>query len=75
MLVVTAVEPNLRFAWRDLGQGFHATIRLETAAEGMTRATVVLEVSPWRLVTEGLRPAPRQALARLHALCQTAATL
>ena len=75
MLVVTAVEPNLRFAWRDLGQGFHTTIRLETAAEGMTRATVVLEAPPWRLVTEGLRPAPRQALARLHALCQTAATL
>jgi uncharacterized protein YndB with AHSA1/START domain len=75
LIVVTAVEPKLRLAWRDLGQRFDATIRLETAAEGRTRAIVVLEASWWRLVTEGLRAAPRQALARLHALCQTAATL
>jgi hypothetical protein len=26
-------------------------------------------------VAEGLRSSPRQALARLHALCQTAASL
>ena len=52
-----------------------AEIRLEPAPDGHTRATVTIEASPWRLVAEGLRPVPRQALARLHALCQTAADL
>jgi uncharacterized protein YndB with AHSA1/START domain len=72
LIVVTAVEPGLRFAWRDLQQAFVAEILLEPAAGGHTRATLTLQASWWRLVAEGLRPAPRQALARLHALCQTA---
>ena len=48
---------------------------LEPAPEGNTRATLVLEAPWWRIVAEGLRSTPRQALARLHALCQTAASL
>lgn len=75
LIVVTAVEPGLRFAWRDVQQSFAAEILLEPAAGGHTRATLTLQASWWRLVAEGLRPAPRQALARLHALCQTAAGL
>jgi hypothetical protein len=75
MIVITKVEPGLRLAWHDLQQHFDADIRLEPAPEGNTRATLVLEASPWRLVAEGLRSTPRQALARLHALCQTAASL
>ena len=75
MLVITKVEPELRFAWHDLQQDFEAEIRLEPAPEGHTRATLVVEASAWRIVAEGLRPTPRQALARLHALCQTAASL
>ena len=75
MIVVAAVDPPFRFGWRDLQQGFAAEIRLEPAAEGHTRATLTIDASPWRLVAEGLRPTPRQALARLHALCQTAASL
>jgi uncharacterized protein YndB with AHSA1/START domain len=75
LIVVTAVEPPLRFGWHDLEQGFDAEIRLEPARDGHTRATLSIEASPWRLVAEGLRPVPRQALARLHALCQTAADL
>ena len=75
LIVVAAVEPGLRFAWRDLQQAFAAEILLEPAAGGRTRATLTLQASWWRLVAEGLRAAPRQALARLHALCQTAAGL
>jgi hypothetical protein len=72
---VTAIEPSIRFAWQDVQQHFDAEIRLEPAHEGHTRARLTIQASPWRLVAEGLRPTPRQALARLHALCQTAATL
>ena len=75
LIVVTAIEPVLRFAWHDLQQHFDAEIRLEPARDGNTRATLTIRASPWRLVAEGLRPTPRQALARLHALCQTAASL
>jgi len=75
MIVVTAVEPPARFGWHDLQQRFDAEIRLEPAPDGHTRATLTIEASPLRIVAEGLRPTPRQALARLHALCQTAASL
>jgi uncharacterized protein YndB with AHSA1/START domain len=75
MVVISTVEPGLRLGWRDLQQGFVADIRLEPAPGGNTRATLVLEAPWWRVVAEGLRSAPRQALARLHALCQTAASL
>jgi len=75
LIVVTTVEPGLRFGWRDLQQAFEADLRLEPAGSGHTRATLALEAPWWRLVAEGLRPTPRQALARLHALCQTAANL
>ncbi len=75
LVVVTAVEPPIRFGWRDLQQGFVAEIRLEPAPAGHTRATLTVEAPWWRLVVEELRPTPRRALARLRALCQTAATL
>jgi uncharacterized protein YndB with AHSA1/START domain len=75
LIVLHEVEPPLRFGWHDLQQRFDAQIRLEPAPGGHTRATLTIEASPWRLVAEGLRPVPRQALARLHALCQTAASL
>ena len=75
MIVVTAVEPPLQLAWRDLQQRFDAEILLEPASGGQTLATLTVEAPVWRLVAEGLRPTPRQALARLHALCQTAADL
>jgi uncharacterized protein YndB with AHSA1/START domain len=75
LIVVTTVEPPLRFGWHDLEQSFDAEIRLEPGPGGHTRATLTIDASPWRLVAEGLRPTPRLALARLHALCQTAASL
>jgi uncharacterized protein YndB with AHSA1/START domain len=75
MVVITAVEPDFRLAWRDVQQQFTAELLLEPAADGRTRATLSVESTGWRAVAEGLRPLPRQALARLHALCQTAANL
>ena len=75
VVVITAVEPERRLVWRDIQQQFTAEILLEPGTDGRTRATLTIEASPWRAVLEGLRPLPRKALARLHALCQTAATL
>jgi uncharacterized protein YndB with AHSA1/START domain len=75
LIVVTAVDPPVRLAWRDLQQRFDAEIRLEPAPEGHTRASLAIDAPWWRLVAEGLQSTPRQALARLHALCQTAASL
>jgi hypothetical protein len=75
LIVITAVEPERRLAWEDLQQRFAADLRLELAPGGNTRALLAVEAPAWRAVAEGLRPLPRKALARLHALCQTAATL
>jgi uncharacterized protein YndB with AHSA1/START domain len=75
LIVITAVEPERRLGWRDIQQGFSADLQLEPAPDGHTRATLLVEAATWRLLLEGLRPLPRQALARLHALCQTAASL
>jgi uncharacterized protein YndB with AHSA1/START domain len=74
-LVITAVEPEHRFAWHDVQQRFTAELLLEPATDGMTRATLTIDSAGLRAVAEGLRPLPKHALARLHALCQTAATL
>jgi uncharacterized protein YndB with AHSA1/START domain len=75
IVVITAVEPEFRLAWHDVQQEFTAELRLEPAVDGMTRATLSVDSPGWRAVLEGLRPLPRQALARLHNLCQTAASL
>jgi uncharacterized protein YndB with AHSA1/START domain len=74
LISITAVEPNHRFAWHDVQQQFTATVDLE-GDNGQTRARVTAEASWWRLLVEGLRLAPEEALSRLHALCQTAAGL
>ena len=75
LIVLTAVEPEQRLAWHDVQQQFTAEIRLEPSADWKTRATLTIDAPTWRAVAEGLRPLPRKALGRLHALCQTAATL
>jgi hypothetical protein len=72
--VIEAVDPTLSLAWRDQEQRFRAEISLATA-DGETEARLTLEAPWWRTFTEGLRRAPEQALARLHALCQTADSL
>jgi uncharacterized protein YndB with AHSA1/START domain len=74
LVSITAVEPNRRLAWLDVQQRFTATVALE-GDNGQTRARVTVEAPGWRILAEGLRLAPQEALSRLHALCQTAAGL
>jgi hypothetical protein len=74
MIVIESVEPTLDLAWRDLEQSFRAEIAIANA-DGETDAKLSLDAPWWRLFAEGLRAAPEQALARLHALCQTADSL
>ena len=72
MLLIRDVEPPARISWHLTGDRLDAELRLEQVAPGRTRATLSVE-SPWLL---GLRRTlPRDALSRLHALCQTAAEL
>ena len=73
LIVVSLVDPGRALAWRDLEQEF--TGRIELTPGTATAAVVSLEAAWWRIAAEGLRPLPRRALARLQALCQTAATL
>jgi uncharacterized protein YndB with AHSA1/START domain len=74
LIVIESVEPTLALAWRDLQQHFRAEVAV-TSVDGETEARVTLEASWSRVQVEGLRRAPEQALARLHALCQTADSL
>ena len=72
LLVVVAVEPPHRFRFQLLDDRLEAELVL--AARGPDRTLASLAVGgPW---WTGLRSSlPRRALARLHALCQFAATL
>jgi hypothetical protein len=74
MIVIESVERVLGLAWRDLEQSFRAEIAIANA-DGDTDARLSLDAPWWRLFAEGLRGAPEQGLARLHALCQTADSL
>jgi hypothetical protein len=75
LIVVRRVLPREELAWHDVAQALDASLRLADAGENRTLATVAVSGSWWRLRVEGARPLPRHALARLHALCQTAAEL
>jgi uncharacterized protein YndB with AHSA1/START domain len=75
LIVLGPVDPRRALRWRDLEQRVEVEITIEPAAERQTLATVRLD-APWsRVMTEGLRRHPEQALVRLHNLCQTAAAL
>jgi uncharacterized protein YndB with AHSA1/START domain len=74
VIVIESVDPTLALAWRDLDQSFSVTVSIATV-NGETEARLSLDAPWWRLFVEGLRSAPEQALARLHALCQTADSL
>ena len=73
-IVIDAIDPSLALSWRDVEQQFLAEITLATAAEA-TDARLTVDAPWWRLQLEGLRGVPGRALARLHALCQTADSL
>jgi hypothetical protein len=75
LIVLTRVLEGWELRWSDLKQGLECGVRLDNAGTGRTRATTFVE-GPWhRLVLEGGRGLPGQALTRLRDLCQTAATL
>ena len=69
-LLILKVEPPQRIGWQFTGDGIDAEIEL--TEKSPDRTTAVLTVNgPWLI---GLRRSlPRNALNRLHALCQTAA--
>jgi uncharacterized protein YndB with AHSA1/START domain len=74
-LLVRDVQPLVRASWYLTAERLTVEIVLEAIDERHTRARVAVEGS-WRPEAFGRpRALPRQALARLHALCQTAAGL
>ena len=72
LLLVEAVEPPNRLAFQLLADRLEAEIALAQTAPDRTFATLTV-AGPW--FTGLRRSLPRTALWRLHALCQTAATL
>ena len=74
-LFIREVEPYLRASWYLTAERLTVEVVLEVIDEDNTRVRLAVE-GPWR--PEGLgrpRALPRQALERLRALCQTAASL
>ena len=69
-LVVLAVEPPRLLGFHLSGDRLEVELTLEPSLENRTRATLRVQ-GPWLV---GLsRSLPREALFRLHALCQTGA--
>jgi hypothetical protein len=72
MLLVLAVDPYERIAFHLTGERIDAELRLSASRPDRTVATLTVS-GPW-LIGLG-KSYPRNALSRLHALCQTAAEL
>ena len=69
-LTVLAVEPKRRIGFQLSGDRLEVELTLEAEGEDRTRASLRVK-GPWLV---GLsRALPREALVRLHALCQTGA--
>ena len=75
LIVITRVVAGLELAWRDIDEGLDAAVELANAGPDRTRATVSVSGPWWRLHVEGARKLPKEGVARLYDLCQTAATL
>lgn len=75
LIEIRRVAEGSALTWHDVGQGIEAGILLETAGQGETRARAYVDGPAWRILVAGARGYPREALARLHDLCQTAASL
>jgi uncharacterized protein YndB with AHSA1/START domain len=75
ILVVRRIVEGSLFAWHDVELGVDCAVVLEPAGGRRTSARASID-GPWlRITLEGLRSVPRQAVRRLHDLCQTAAEL
>ncbi len=75
LIVITEVVDGLELRWHDLEQRIDAGIALSNAGAEATLATAFVDGPWWRLAVEGARHLPSRAVARLHDLCQTAASL
>ena len=75
VVVIRRVVVGLELAWYDIEQGLDMGLVLASRGPERTEATAWVDGPWWRLLAEGARALPRQALRRLHALCQTAASL
>jgi hypothetical protein len=75
LIVIKEVAQERLLRWHDVAQRIDAGVRLEDVGPGRTLATAFVEGPFWRLLGEGARGLPRQAVARLYDLCQTASTL
>jgi uncharacterized protein YndB with AHSA1/START domain len=71
LLIVVAVEPPQRFQFQLLADRLEAELLLAEAAPDRTLATLTV-AAPWFVPLR--RSFPRRALARLHELCQFAAS-
>lgn len=74
-IVLTRVVEASFLAWHDVELRVECAVALEPGARRRTTATASIEGSWARVTFEWLRPVPRDALRRLHDLCQTAAEL
>ena len=72
MVVVTASDRPSLFAFHLTGEKLDVRVDLEATAPDRTRATVTVE-GPWLIAFR--RTLARRAAGRLHALCQTAASI
>ena len=72
ILVVTASERPVLFAFHLTGEKLDVRVDLEATVEDRTRATITVE-GPWLIAFR--RTLARRAAGRLFALCQTAASL
>ena len=75
LVVVHEVAPYERVVWRMLAERLDVDVHLAALGPDRTLVTVAVE-GTWRPEVLGRpRALPREALSRLHALCQTAAAL
>lgn len=75
LVLVLEVVPYEKVVWRLLVERLDLEVRLRATAPDRTLVTVAVE-GPWRPEALGRpRALPREAVSRLYALCQTAASL
>ena len=74
LIVIRRVMPGAELAWHDVQQSLEAGLKLEDRGR-QTEATAWVDGPFWRLLSEGSRGLPQQALTRLYDLCQTASEL
>ena len=75
IIVITRVVEGTELGFQDIGEGIEAVLALASNGPELTRATVSVSAPLWRLYVEGARNLPRESVANLYDLCQTAAAL